>query len=158
MRKIISRTVFSPIKKDWTLDKILAVLFHRTAVTLYFLYFLWGIATILRLLPGVLSFHGDIITTAFALLVIPIALLACIGALYFPKYARLEMYTAASFVTLVIGYEIFVVIDVVIADVIPGETVLSTSLILITSRLVVPLARLSFIYASLMKQAAVLDE
>jgi len=148
MRKLISNTVFNPIGPDWKPDKVLAVLFHRSAATLYLIYALWSVAAIFGSIPSIVQLQGDLVQDFFSLLVAPIAFAAFVGAVYFPKLARLEMYTAASLVTLVFVYEIFVAITFFQGD--PSKGV---GFILNLSHLVIPTARIIFIYVTLIKQA-----
>lgn len=148
MRRFISRTVFNPIGKDWQTDKVLAVLFHRSAATLYLIYFFWGLSSIFVHIPSLTEEQNDIVQTAFAFLVIPTSLLAFVGATYFPKFARLEMYTAAALVTLIIIYEAFILIDFLNSS--PSDGV---NFILNLSHLIIPIARIVFIYVTLVKQA-----
>lgn len=148
MRKFISHTVFTPIGNDWFPDKVLAVLFHRSAATLYLLYALWGVASLFRYAPYIMAGKGDLGLSLIASLVIPIMLAAFIGALYFPIFARLEMYSSASFVTLLLLYAVFLLVGYF-----QGDTHNGIEIILTLSRLVIPSARIVFIYVTLIKQA-----
>lgn len=149
MRKFISHTIFNPVEKDWKPDKILAVLFHRSAATLYFVYFLWALfSSIFGKFPSAIQGQGDFVAYVFSLIVIPTAGLAFLGATYFPKFARLEMYAAASLVSLFVIYEAFILVTLINN----GSNHFS-SLVLNVSYLVIPVARIIFTYICLVKQA-----
>jgi len=148
VHKFISKTVFNPIGKEWLPDKVLAVLFHRSAATLYLIYSAWGVAAIFGSIPTIINFQGDTAQTFFSLLIAPISFLAFIGALYFPKLARLEMYSASSLVTLVAIYEFFVGYAFL-----QGDGPHGVAFILNLSHLVIPISRIIFIYVTLIKQA-----
>jgi len=148
MRKFIDRTVFHRIGDDWGPDKVLAVLYHRSAATLYLIYFLWGIASIFGSIPTLVEAQGDFFQIAFSTLVLPTAFCALLGATFFPKFARLEMYSAASLVTLVLVYEVFIALAFFQGDVARG-----VSFVLNSSFLVIPISRVIFIYLTLIKQA-----
>lgn len=148
MHKLLNNTVFNRIEKDWKPDKVLAVLYHRSAATLYLIYALWGVASVFGSIPTIVAAQGNLIQSFFSLLVAPISFTAFIGALYFPKLARLEMYCAASLVTLVVVYEIFVAIAFF-----QGNPPNGVGFILNLSHLVIPTSRIIFIYLTLIKQA-----
>ena len=148
MRQFISNTVFSPMDKIWIPDKVLAVLFHRSAATLYLIYSLWGITSIFGSLPSIVAAQGDIVQIVFSLMVAPISFAAFVGALYFPKFARLEMYTASALFTLVGLYEL-----VVFWQFTQGNPSYGPQFVLNISHLVIPGSRVLFIYLTLIKQA-----
>lgn len=148
MKKFISKTVFNPIGKEWYPDKVLAVLFHRSAATLYLIYFFWALSSIFWEIPSIILLQGDVVQIIFSIVVMPIAFCAFIGALYFPKLARLEMYAASSLVTLVVIYEIFIAWRFFL-----GDSDYGVSFILNLSHLVIPVSRIIFTYVTLVKQA-----
>jgi hypothetical protein len=148
MRQFISHTVFRPIGPDARPDKVLVVLFHRSAALLYLIYSLWGISSIFGSIPSIVQTQGDWVSIFFSALVTPISFVAFVGATYFPRFARLEMYTAASLVTLVTIYEFFEVLAFF-----QGNEHAGVSLVLNLSLLVIPISRVILIYIMLVKQA-----
>lgn len=149
--RLVRDTVFHPIELEWKSDKVLSVLFHRSAVTLYLIYVLWAAASLVLRWPPLHAGGtdiGEIIAELLSLFILPLAGISLLGALYFPKLARLEMFSAGSFVTLVFLYEVYVAIDVF-----TGNFDNAANLILNTSHLVIPIVRIVFIYLTLIKQA-----
>lgn len=149
MLRLLKNTVFDPIAEDWASDKVLAVLFHRSATVLYLIYFFWGVSAMVGSIPTLVRAQGDFFQMFFSLLVSIVSILAFFGALHFPKNARLEMFCAASLATLVIVYEVFLAI----AFVEGGRPGLGPTFILSLSYLVIPITRVVFIYVTLIKQA-----
>lgn len=149
MRSLLKNTVFEPLEDDWKPDKVLAVLFHRSAATLYLIYFCWGISSIIGRIPSIVEAQGDLFQTVFSALVSIVSGLAFFGALQFPSHARLEMYSAASFATLVFIYEIFLAFTFFDGF----NPSYGPAFLLSLSYLVIPLSRVVFIYVTLVKQA-----
>lgn len=149
MLRLLKNTVFEPIADDWKPDKVLAVLFHRSAATLYLIYFLWGSTSIVGSIPTLVNTQGDFFQIFFSILVACVSLLAFFGALRFPILARLEMFSAASLATLVLVYEIFLAFALFQGD----RAGLGPAFVLSLSYLVVPTSRMVFIYVTLIKQA-----
>lgn len=148
VRKLLERTVFNPIGGKWSPDRVLAILFHRSAATLYLIYGCWGLVSIFGSIPTLVHFQGDVVQLVFSFLVMPMSFCAFVGALFFPAFARIEMFSAASLVTLVTIYEVFVFIAFLQGDVPHG-----VGFVLNLSHLVIPIARIVFIYVTLIKQA-----
>lgn len=146
--RLLRDTVFHPIEMDWKSDKVLSVLFHRSAVTLYLIYILWAFASLILRWPILDPHDGEIISELLSLFILPCAFVSLIGALYFPRLARLEMFSAGSFVTLVFLYEVYVAVDFF-----GGNFSNGANLILNLSHLVIPIVRIVFIYLTLIKQA-----
>lgn len=147
MRNHLRGTVFNPIGVDWRSDKVLAVLFHRSAVTLYLIYFLWAVVALIASSPILIVGQSDLVSYLLSLFILPIASLCTIGALYFPRMARLEMYSAGSLASLVVIYEVFVFISAI-----QGHPT-ADGFVLNLSHLVIPVVRVVFIYLTLIKQA-----
>lgn len=146
--RFMRNTVFHPIEMDWKSDKVLSVLFHRSAVTLYLIYVMWAVASLVIKWPLLDEHPGETITELLSLFIIPLAGISLIGALYFPRMARLEMFSAGSFVTLVFLFEIYGAVIFF-----GGNFETGANLILNTSHLVIPIVRIVFIYLTLIKQA-----
>lgn len=149
MRSLLKNTVFEPLEDDWKPDKVLAVLFHRAAATLYLIYFLWGVSAIIGRIPSLVEAQGDLFQTVFSALTAIVSILAFFGALQFPNRARLEMYSAASLATLVFVYGIFLAITFFDGF----SPTYGPAFLLSLSYLVIPLSRVVFIYVTFVKQA-----
>lgn len=141
---LYSKSVFSPLGFPGSASDTLATLFHRTAATVYMLYAAWGFSSTLRGIPSVDSAFGDFSQFVFSFFVLVVALLACVGATFFPKTGRLELFAGASFAGLIF----FVYL---LSQIIDGSV---DGAVLITSILVLPIARSVFIYLTLIKTAA----
>lgn len=146
--KLLKHTVFEPLNDDWAPDKVLAILFHRSAATLYLVYFLWGVTSIAGSIPALTQAQGNLFQSFFSLLVSIVSSIAFFGALRFPRNARLEMFSAASLSTLVVIYAVF--LAVAFFD---GSRAYGPAFILSLSYLVIPTSRVVFIYVTLIKQA-----
>ena len=62
--RFVRGTVFHSIELDWRSDKVLSVLFHRSAVTLYLIYILWAIASLAVKWPILVATDGEIVARA----------------------------------------------------------------------------------------------
>lgn len=151
MRRLLKHTVFSRPDEGWALsNEMLAVYFHRSAATMYMLYFVWAVVKFGTYLP-VMHLDTDVnFGDLFPLYIVPVALAACIGATFFPKLGRLEMFAASALVPLVLVY---IIIGIVLNldglhpvhwDNVPLNLV----------HLVVPAARVVFIVRTLVWNAA----
>jgi len=147
--KLYGLSVFSPLdpEKDHHPNETLAVLFHRTAATLYFLYAIWGLTTTWSGIPTLIEANGDIWQFFFSFGVFLICVPACIGATFFPHTARLELFTGSGFIAAIIVFMAFQ-LSSAFQDIahFGGFALLATIL-------VVPLSRGIMIYRTLIKQA-----
>lgn len=147
IRRLYEASVFVPVsvRKIPTSEKVLVALFHRSAATLYFIYMLWAIvaASVSGNLLGL--GWGDLFEEFFTFLVIPIAALSCIGATFFPRTGRLELFSASAFVALIVVYLLFMLLMVFMHGY--GQV---DDFIISLSYLVIPSARVMFVYRELM--------
>lgn len=96
------KTVFSKREEPWEhLNEMAVVYSHRAAFVLYCIYAAWGLG------GGLLATaqHNFLFTFWFAWAIFPTAVLCGIGALFFPRLARLEMSAAFILVTLLGFFE-----------------------------------------------------
>jgi len=145
LQRIRSRTVFAPVTAGTPSDTILAVLYSRTAATLYLIYFVWSVTALTVGIPTVLRAQGDFGLLVFAILVMATSAPMLVGASCFPRLGRLELYASSAFVVLALFYLVIVAINVLV-----GHGALA-GFVLISSVLVVPLSRSAFIFWTLLR-------
>lgn len=141
IRNIFNKSVFRPIERGSSMDSILATLFHRGSATLYLMSTLWGVAFLLsgRNFP-------DLWSLFLPVAVIVAAPIACLGATFWPIFARLEMVAGSSFVGLVVVYTLFTTWRAIV-----GFTPWSGVFVLL-AMLVFPVARVAVICVFLLRQ------
>lgn len=151
MRKIselVGRSVFKKMAPGREMNAILAVVFHRSAATLYLLYFAWGVAQTIQGAPSLVLNNGQTWTTIFAILVMITTAPSCFGATFWPNFARLELFAGSSVVTLlfayiaILGYNTFFLHNSTV-----GGWILSITVI------VIPAARTAVVFLFLSNQA-----
>jgi len=136
---IWNKSVFSKKDKPWEHMNEMAVTYsHRAAFVLYCIYAVWaGIA------GGITTYQQNFqFTFWFAWGILPVAVPSAIGALFFPRLARLEMSAAVILVTLLTVFEVNQVIFL-FNDFDFGSL---NNAILDSSFAVVPAARALFVY------------
>ena len=130
------------------MDTILATMFHRSAATLYFLYFVWAsIALVTGILPLTEGLGEMIGRLLFPVLVLITAGGAGVGASFWPNMARLELFAGSAFVMTLLIYLWFIG-----ARVLSGESNLA-ALIVSLSYVVIPTARTVLVIILLLRQA-----
>ena len=130
------------------MDSVLAVLFHRSAATLYFIYSLWAIsALVVGILPITENLGSTIGTLVFPLLIVLTAAPAGIGATFWPNMARLELFSGSSFCMVLLIYLYFIG-----ARAVTGEGNWA-GLLVSLSFLVIPVARTVIVTLLLLRQA-----
>jgi hypothetical protein len=133
------KTVFSRRHKPWTHINDMAVTFtHRAAFILYCIYALWAAVA------GSIALYQQnfVFTFWFAWSILPVSVLCGLGALYFPRWARMEMSAAVILVTLLVTYEVYQAYEL-FYDFDFGNL---NNAILDASFAVVPLARALFVF------------
>lgn len=150
LRDLYDVSVFKPIRTSSIVgsNKVLVALFHRSAATLYLVYSIWGLLSVLDGLPVLSHTAGNVWQESFSAAIALVCIPACIGATFFPKTARLEMIAGSSFVSLIIIYIGFTFWSIITngAPSIQGG-------ILLLSLLVLPVARVMFVYRALIEAA-----
>jgi len=137
-------TVFNKIHPEEMHDnEILAVVFHRTAAILYYLYVVWGLVSVAINTPEFITESSHEFSDFFQMMVPPVALAAALGATFFPRWGRLEMYAASALSSLIV---VFLITSVISAFNHPELPRLWANLVLNTSPLVVPVMRTGFIF------------
>jgi Co/Zn/Cd efflux system component len=114
------------------------------------MYVAWGIAAVIVNMPEFLAESGHDFGDFFQMLVPPVALAAALGATFFPRWGRMEMFAASALATLVV---IFLIISVINAINHPELPRMWVNLILNTSPIVVPSMRAGFIFRTLVWEA-----
>lgn len=145
-KKLYHYSVFNPMRVgSIPPTMVIAMLFHRTAATVYLLYALWGIVTGFGTSPTLDDHNSELFSNFFSLFVVLTAIPASVGATFFPRTGRLEMFSASAFTGLMLVYLAFS-----LGRVITGEAQWG-SIILLLSILVLPIARFSFILITLVR-------
>jgi len=139
-------TVFNPMDKNATANEVMAVILHRTAFSVYSIFTLWGILAAIDAIPHI--GQGNPYVNFFGFFVAPIAATAAFGALYFPRHGRLEMYAASALVPLIVAYLIFIS-----GNAFAGDIDAIRNLVLNSAHLVLPSAKVVYIYKTLIKNA-----
>jgi undecaprenyl pyrophosphate phosphatase UppP len=144
---IVGRSVFKPLPKDQEMNSLLTVAFHRSAATLYMLYFLWGVASTVKGAPSLVQTNGQTWTTIFAVLIILTTAPACFGATFWPNYARLELFAGSSVSVLLAIYVVVLGYNAILGNNTWASVFLTLSI------LVIPTVRTVVVYLFLIRQA-----
>lgn len=141
-------SVFKPIRMSEIIgaDKVLVALFHRSAATIYALYSMWGVAATIGGIPSIAETAGAGWQLAFSSVVALISIPCAVGATWFPKTGRLEMFAASSMVALLLVY--FCILNY--RGIAEGTPSINITSILIFSLCVIPAARVAFVYRYLL--------
>lgn len=145
--RVLNKSVFRKIARGTAMNDILAVLFHRTAATMYFIYTLWAITSILTGIPTVTNSIGDLGQFTFSSLVLITAAPACFGATFWPSFARLELFAGSGF-----SMAILIYLYLIFHSIINSGSALA-GFILIWSIVVLPVARTVIVIIFLLRQA-----
>lgn len=138
----------SPMGTGMSMNDILAILFHRAAATMYFIYALWGLFSLILGLPTLNSIDGLDWQLVFSAAVLLTAIPAGLGCVFWPAMARTELYAGSSFVAGMLIYMYFT-----LQNLFTNNGGSWTSLILLLSIIVVPAARTVVITIFLLVQA-----
>lgn len=149
MRNLISKTVFNRIPDHSPADKILAVLFHRSAATIYFIYASWGVVSYFGVIPTLSITQGSFFQQVFSLGMFFTSIIAAFGATFFPKTGRTELFAGLGVTTLLSYY----ILSLFYAGFIMHDASKIPAAVYGASHLVVPIARSVFIYLTLVKTA-----
>lgn len=147
VQRIYRASVFAPITRELVGVRLMVTLFHRGTATLYLGYTLWAIASGLFGIPSLQQAQGDVWQVGFSFLVLLVCAPAAIGATFFPRLARLEMFAASSFV----GLLLFYIGTLVVTGFEAGDAGRSITSILIGTVAIFPAIRVAFIYFTLVK-------
>ena len=129
------------------MNDILAVLFHRLAATLYLLYSLWAIVSIITGIPSISRLQGDTFQLIFSSVVLITTAPACVGATFWPILARLELFFSSGFIGLLLLYMYFVIYNILFSH---GSWAGS---LLVVGYIVLPICRVVIITILLLRQA-----
>ena len=150
LRKLRAKSIFRPLQDAYD-DKILAILFHRSAFTLYFIYLWWGFTSLIGIIPQHALAQGSFLQQVFSASIMLVSGSAMLGSAFFPHTGRLEMFAGSAFVALFTYYIITNGINSVAA---PGDDPYALGRFIYGgSHLVVPVARTIYIYLTLIKVA-----
>jgi hypothetical protein len=147
VKRVLAVSVFKPLSKGTAMDSILTAMFHRLSATLYLIYCIWAVVAVIDGIPSLAQANGEQWQTLFSMAVFVFAAPSCFGATFWPNFARLELFAGAGFTTLLGVYVFFLLGNAVF-----NGSPLSYAVIL-TSVLVVPLARLIIVVMFLLRQA-----
>lgn len=146
-KAVFNRSVFRPLPHGTPMNDILAMLSHRFAATVYMLYAVWAIVSIITGIPTIVNEAGISFQIIFSSVVLIIAGPACIGATFWPVLARLELFFSSGFLGLLALYMYFVINNVVNN----GGSWAGT--ILILTYMALPAYRVAIITVLLLRQA-----
>lgn len=152
MRAMASRSVFARLPKAASMETILAAMFHRLSATLYAIYGVWAIVATVAGIPSLIAANGEQWQTIFSIAVLMCTIPSCIGATFWPVFARLELFSGVIFTTLLAIYIFFLVGNALFNE---GSW---SGAVIISSVLVVPLVRLIIVFIFLLRQAEVRRE
>jgi hypothetical protein len=141
------RSVFRPVPSGTHMNAILAILSHRFAATVYLIYAIWAVVSIITGIPTIENEAGTSFQLIFSSLVLIIAGPACVGAAFWPVLARLELFFSSGFLGLLVLYMYFVINNVINNG---GSWAGS---ILVLSYMVLPGYRVLIIIVLLLRQA-----
>ena len=144
MHRFLSNTVFNRIDKRAPANEVLAIILHRSAFTLYGIYMIWGIVYAIVASPQILLNEGSIFINFFGCLIAIFSANAAMGALHFPSLGRLELFAASALIPLIIAFLLLTS-----SSVLMGDLRALNNLILNCAHLVIPLARVIYIYKTL---------
>lgn len=150
---LVNKSVFRRIPPGTTMNEILAVCFHRFAATIYLFYVLWAVVSLVDGIPSIISTQGDLFQVIFSSLVLITAIGACIGVVFWPKLARMELFASTSFSGLVVIY-----LYNVLMALLDGTSKNWATFILIFSLLVLPVCRIVIMIIFLLRQAKMTRE
>ena len=146
-------TVFNKINPEGMHpNEILAIVFHRSAFILYCMYAIWGIVSVFANYHEFATEPSHDFGDFFQMLVPPVAVVAAIGALHFPKWGRMEMFAASALATLIVVFLIIYTIQAISHPELPR---LWANLVLNTTHLVVPVMRAGFVFRTLVWESMI---
>lgn len=148
LQRLYRGSVFAPLDRELVAPALLISYFHRASVIIYAIYVGWAIITLLVGIPSITQVQGHIWQVAFSAFVGALSIPAAVGAAYFPKTAKLELYAASGFVGLIAFY-VAILVGTGVSDV----DILSRigTAVLVSSVAVVPATRCLFIYKGLVR-------
>lgn len=146
--RLYKASVFHPVKvlRDGP-KAVLSILFHRSAATLYLIYSIWAFGQLFQPIPSLAGGANELVQYIFPFFVLLASVPACIGATFWPRLARLEMFAGSSFVAMLGVYLIYLGFYYI------GEGTSFASWILNVAHVVVPAARVAYIYLTLIRTA-----
>lgn len=150
VRKWIGKSVFVPLPKASSMESMLATYFHRASSTIYLVYTLWSITSVIYGIPSLIMANGEQWQILFSISVLLFTAPATFGATFWPSFARLEAFAGSGFVGLMLLYEGFLVNNA-LKDLGPASW---SAPVLIFSIFIIPLCRVIIVFVFLTRQAA----
>lgn len=151
LRTLRDKSVFKKLPDGPATDKAIVLIFHRSTVTLYLIYALWGATTFAGIIPQHALEQGSFFQQVFSASYTLVALSAALGAIFFPETGRLELFAGSGFVALLTYY---LIANAIQAFSVPGGDALALSRFLFgTTHLIIPIARSIYIYHTLIAAA-----
>lgn len=145
--RVLAVSVFKPLAQGTAMDTILTAMFHRLSATLYLIYCVWSVVSIIDGISSLAQASGEQWQTLFSMAVLVFAAPSCFGATFWPNFARLELFAGAGLTTLLGIYVFFIFGNAFFS----GAAI--SYAVIVTSVLVVPLARLIIVIMFLLRQA-----
>jgi len=83
---------------------LLVTAFHRGTTVKYLLIAAWGVVGAILGVPSLQTVYGHTFQVVYSLIVAAVALVSAFAAAYFPKHARLELFSASVLIALMLAY------------------------------------------------------
>lgn len=152
IRSLFNKSVFRRMDKGSSMDTVLSTMFHRLSATLYLIYCVWAVVSIVVGIPSLIQANGEEWQTLFSIAVLALAAPSCFGATFWPSFARMELFAGAMFTSLLCIYVFFLVLGALSGG---GSW---AGVLIVSSVLVVPAFRFAIVMLFLFKQAEEREE
>jgi len=139
----VKKTVFQRVPAGSHPNELLAAWFARGMAIKYTVYVVWAALTFSLSAPHLLESQGELWDGVFSLMTLLGSALAAVGATFFPRTGRLEMFAGSAVIGLIATY--------VVLGLAGGGT--ARGAILVGSLLVMPAIRTVWIYRTLIRTA-----
>lgn len=139
----MKKTVFQRVPIGAHPNELLAAWFARGMAITYTTYVVWAALTFSSSMPHVLESQGELWDWVFSLMTLLGSTIAVVGATFFPRTGRLEMFAGAGVIGLIAAY--------IILGLVGGWT--ARGAIILGSLLVMPIIRTVWIYRTLIRTA-----
>lgn len=106
LKKLYTSSVFRKSTPEELASPVsmMVIMFHRGSSVKYFLIMLWGLVSLHWGINTIAMTWGEWMQEMYSGLVAVIAFFSWLGASYFPKFARYELFASASLVTMLFLY------------------------------------------------------
>jgi hypothetical protein len=120
-RNLYEASVFKRMPRETTPSEALVTFFHRAAATKYLIIALWGVMAAFFGINTFVIIWDRPIQIVYSLVVAVMASLACVGATFYPRFMKLELFAGSGtlvllvFYTLAVAYRFFFLHDPLVA-------------------------------------------